>query len=318
MSRARRRRVDPLTVLVLVAFAAGIIVPLRGLGADIGRWAVTAAVVLLFFGYGVRTSRSELHDAARAWRLQVAVLVATFVAFPALGVLAHLVPGLGDLRGGVLYLALLPSTVQSSVVLTSVARGNVAGAITAATASNIAGIVATPVLVALLVGRSGGLGPGALVGVVTHLVVPFVAGQVAARWWAPWVRAHPTLTQVTDRGTVVLVAYVSVSGATVSGAWTSLTPGHLVVLVAVCAALLAAMLVGTWQAGAWLGLSRADRITLLMCGSKKSLATGLPMASVLFTPAVAASVALPVIVFHQLQLAVCAVLAQRLASEDSP
>ncbi|MCL2424433.1 MAG: bile acid:sodium symporter [Micrococcales bacterium] len=315
MPTTRRRRIDPLTVLVVVAFVAGLVGPLRGLGADIGRWAVTAAVVVLFFGYGVRTSRTELYDAVRAWRLQVGVLAATFVVFPVLGVAAHLVPGLGDLSAGVLYLALLPSTVQSSVVLTSVARGNVAGAVTAATASNILGIAATPALVAVLMGRSGGLGPGALVGVVTHLVVPFVAGQVAGRWWAPWVKAHPRLTQVTDRGTVVLVAYVSVSAATVSGAWTSMTPGHLVVLVTVCAVLLAAMLAATWYAGAWLGLDRPDRITLLMCGSKKSLATGLPMASVLFTPAVAASVALPVIVFHQLQLAVCAVLARRLAMQ---
>ncbi|MCL2091156.1 MAG: bile acid:sodium symporter [Micrococcales bacterium] len=316
--RDRRWGVDPLTGLVLVALVAGLVVPVRGAGADVGRWAVTAAVVLLFFGYGVRTSRAELRDAVRAWRLQVSVLVATFVVFPVLGVGAHLVPGLGDLSGGVLYLALLPSTVQSSVVLTSIAQGNVPGAITAATASNIIGIVATPVLVMLsgsvLMGRAGsGLGPGALVGVLTHLVLPFTVGQVAQRWWGPWLKGHSRVTKVTDRGTVVLVVYVSVSEATVSGAWTRLTPGHLAVLLAVCAVLLAVMLLVTWHGGAWLGLPRADRITLLMCGSKKSLATGLPMASVLFVPAVAASVALPVIVFHQLQLAVCAVLARRLS-----
>ena len=317
--RDRRWGIDPLTVLVLVVLVAGLVVPVRGVAADAGRWAVTVAVVLLFFGYGVRTSRAELHDAVRAWRLQVAVLVATFVVFPVLGVLAHLVPGLGDLGDGVLYLALLPSTVQSSVVLTSVARGNVPGAITAATASNVVGIVATPALVAVLMGRTGGgLGPGALVGVLTHLVVPFAAGQVAQRWWGLWVREHSQVTKVTDRGTVVLVVYVSVSEATASGAWTRLTPRHLAVLLAVCAVLLVAMLVATWRGGAWLGLPRGDRIALLMCGSKKSLATGLPMASVLFAPAAAASVALPVIVFHQLQLAVCAVLARRLGRAPEP
>jgi len=301
-------------VLVVVALVAGLVVPLRGTGAGLGRWTVTAAVVLLFFGYGVRTSRGELGEAVRAWRLQAAVLVATFVVFPVLGVVAHLVPGLGDLRPGVLFLALLPSTVQSSVVLTSVARGNVPGAITAATASNILGIALTPALVAVLMGRSGGLGPGALVGVLTHLVVPFAVGQVFSRWWGVWVTNHAHITKVTDRGTVVLVVYVSVSAATVAGAWTRVAPANLAVLGAVCTVLLAAMLVLTWRGGWWLGLDRADRITLLMCGSKKSLATGLPMASVLFVPAMAASVALPVIVFHQLQLAVCAVLARRLGA----
>jgi sodium/bile acid cotransporter 7 len=87
----------------------------------------------------------------------------------------------------------------------------------------------------------------------------------------------------------------------------------VLVLLVVCAAMLATMLVVTWNGGRRLGLDRADRIALLMCGSKKSLATGLPMASVLFAPAVAASVALPVIAFHQLQLATCAVVARRLA-----
>ncbi len=312
--RGRRPKVDLLTVLVLVALVAGLVVPVRGVAADVGEWAVTAAVVLLFFGYGVRTSRAELYGAVRAWRLQVSVLVATFVLFPVLGVLAHLAPGLGELSDGVLYLALLPSTVQSSVVLTSIARGNVPGAITAATASNIIGIVATPVLVAALMGGTGGgTGSGALVGVLTHLLLPFAAGQVAQRWWGAWAQRHAQITKVTDRATVVLVVYVSVSEATASGAWTRLAPGHLAVLLAVCAVLLTAMLLATWYGGAWLGLPRADRITLLMCGSKKSLATGLPMASVLFVPAVAASVALPVIVFHQLQLAVCAVLARRLS-----
>ncbi len=312
--RGPRWGVDLLTVLVVVALVAGLAVPVRGVAAEVGDWAVTAAVVLLFFGYGLRTSRAELYGAVRAWRLQVSVLVATFVLFPLLGFAAHLVPGLGDLSDGVLYLSLLPSTVQSSVVLTSIARGNVPGAITAATTSNIIGIVATPVLVAALMGGTGGgTGPGALVGVLTHLVLPFAAGQVAQRWWGRWAQGHAQITKVTDRGTVVLVVYVSVSQATVSGAWTRLTPEHLAVLIAVCAVLLTAMLLATWRGGAWLGLSRADRITLLMCGSKKSLATGLPMASVLFVPSVAASVALPVIVFHQLQLAVCAVLARRLS-----
>ena len=82
-----------------------------------------------------------------------------------------------------------------------------------------------------------------------------------------------------------------------------------------CAVMLASMLVLTWTGGGRLGLDRPDRIALLMCGSKKSLATGLPMAAVLFSPTLAASVALPVIVFHQLQLATCAVLARRLASQ---
>ncbi|MCG2799190.1 MAG: bile acid:sodium symporter [Cellulomonas sp.] len=306
--------VDPLTIAILTVLVLGLLVPVRGAGASVVGTASTAAIVLLFFLYGVRTSRAELSSAVRGWRLQSAILVSTFVAFPLIGLLASQAPFLSpDLRTGVLYLSLLPSTVQSSIVFTSIARGDVAGAITGATASNLLGIVLTPLLVAGLLGRSGGgLGADAVVGTLTQLLGPFVLGQLVQRRFGPWVRAHVSLTRVTDRATIVLVVYSSVSEATVSGAWSHLTVGALAGLLAVCALVLAAMLAFTWRGGALLGLDRGGRIALLMCGSKKSLATGLPMAAVLFTPAMAASVALPVIVFHQLQLAVCAMLARRL------
>ena len=306
--------VDPLTIAIVAVLVLGLLVPVRGAAAGAVGTVSTAAVVLLFFLYGVRTSRAELGAAVRGWRLQAAILVSSFVVFPLLGLLAAQAPFLSpDLRTGVLYLSLLPSTVQSSIVFTSIARGDVAGAITGATASNILGIVLTPLLVAGLLGRSGGgLGADAVVGTLTQLLGPFVLGQLVQRRLGPWVRAHPALTRFTDRATIVLVVYSSVSEATVSGAWAHLTLGALAGLLVVCALLLAAMLVLTWRGGALLGLDRGGRIALLMCGSKKSLATGLPMASVLFAPAMAAGVALPVIVFHQLQLAVCAMLARRL------
>ena len=196
------------------------------------------------------------------------------------------------------------------MVFTSVARGNVAGAITGATISNVVGIVLTPLLVGVLMVRTSGQAGGNLAGILLQLLLPFAAGQLVQRWLGPWLRARPHLTRVTDRSVIVLVAYTSVSQATVSGAWSHVTWVALVILVVVCAAMLATMLLLTWTGGGRLGLARGDRVALLMCGSKKSLATGLPMAAVLFAPALAASVALPVIVFHQLQLATCAVLAQ--------
>lgn len=148
------------------------------------------------------------------------------------------------------------------------------------------------------------------------LLVPFVLGQIAERWIGAWLRAHKTLTKVTDRSTILLVAYGAVSEAQVTGAWDGLTVVTFAVLFLVCVAVLAFMLWTTWFAGGRLGMDRADRIALLMCGSKKSLATGLPMAHVLFSPALAASVALPVILFHQIQLFVCALLARRLAEPE--
>ncbi|KQT02616.1 hypothetical protein ASG23_02905 [Cellulomonas sp. Leaf395] len=304
--------------MILSALLLGLLLPARGVVADVLDVARTAAIVLLFFLYGARMATGEVWAGLRGWRLQGSMLAATYVAFPVLGLLVQLLPDAvvsPELKTGLLYLSLLPSTVQASVVFTSIARGNVAGAITGATISNVVGIVLTPLLVGVLMVRTSGQAGGNLAGIVLQLLLPFAAGQLAQRWTGPWLRARPHLTRVTDRGAIVLVAYTSVSQATVSGAWSHVTWVALVVLVVVCAAMLATMLVLTWNGGRRLGLARDDRVALLMCGSKKSLATGLPMAAVLFAPALAASVALPVIVFHQLQLATCAVIARRLAAQ---
>ncbi|WP_456821048.1 bile acid:sodium symporter family protein [Cellulomonas sp. URHB0016] len=304
--------------MILAVLVLGLVLPARGTFADVVDVVRTGAIVLLFFLYGARMPTGEVWAGLRHWRLQGSMLVATYVVFPLLGLLAQVLPDevlAPDLKTGVLFLSLLPSTVQSSVVFTSIARGNVAGAITGATISNVAGVVLTPLLVGVLMSRTGATTGGSVSGVVWLLLVPFAAGQALQPWIGRWVRAHARLTRVTDRATLLLVAYASVSEAQVSGAWDRVTVGALVLLLVVCAVMLTVMLVLTWTGGGRLGLSRPDRVALLMCGSKKSLATGLPMASVLFAPALAAGVALPVIVFHQLQLATCAVVARRLAQD---
>lgn len=312
-----RGRVDPLVAMIVAVLLLGLWWPADGAAADVLEHVRTGAIVLLFFLYGARMPTHEVLAGLRNWRLQGAMLAATYVAFPVLGLLVQLLPDAvlaPELRTGLLYLALLPSTVQSSVVFTSVARGDVAGAITGATVSNVLGVVLTPLMVALLLGATtGGLDAGAVTGILFQILLPFVVGQLAQRRLGHWLRTHGGLTRVTDRATILLVAYTSVSEAQVSGAWDHVTGAALAVLAVVCAVLLAAMLALTWWGGGRLGLARPSRIALLMCGSKKSLATGLPMAAVLFSPVVAASVALPVIVFHQIQLATCAVVARRLA-----
>jgi sodium/bile acid cotransporter 7 len=304
--------------MILSALLAGLLIPARGGVAEALDIVRTAAIVVLFFLYGARLATGDVWAGLRNWRLQGSMLAATYVAFPVLGLGVQLLPDAlvaPELKTGLLYLSVLPSTVQSSVVFTSVARGNVAGAITGATLSNVVGIVLTPLLVAVLLVRTTGMAAGNVGGILLQLLLPFALGQLVQRWIGPWLRAHPQLTRVTDRSTLVLVAYTSVSEATVSGAWSHVTWRALGVLLVVCAAMLTVMLALTWRSGGWLGLARDDRVALLMCGSKKSLATGLPMAAVLFDPVLAASVALPVIAFHQLQLATCAVLARRLAAQ---
>lgn len=311
------RWLDPLTAMILGVLVLALLVPVPdgvAAGLDTVR---TVAIVVLFLLYGARMPTREVVDGLRRFRLQGSMLAATYVLFPLLGLAVQLLPDAvlaPDLRRGLLYLSVLPSTVQSSVVMTSLGRGNVAGAITGATISNVLGVVLTPLLVALLLGATGaGLDGGAVGGILLQLLLPFVVGQILQPWVGGWLRRHGSLTRVTDRATILLVVFSSVSEAQSAGAWDHLTVVSLVLLLVVCAVMLAIMLTVTWRGSAALGLDRPDRVALLMCGSKKSAATGLPMAAVLFAPALAASVALPVIAFHQLQIVVTAVLARRLA-----
>ncbi|MEN5075103.1 bile acid:sodium symporter [Isoptericola cucumis] len=326
MRRVLSRWVDPFVVVLMVVLVAGLVIPVGPGAQRVVDVVSDVAVTALFLVYGMRLSTREVWAGLRNGRLQGGILASTYVVFPLLGLLVAwaVVPLVGaPLAAGMLFLALLPSTVQSSVAFTSVARGNVAGAICGATVSNVLGMLLTPLLVLwLMPDASGAAGAGAAGGlggvrtVLVQLLLPFVVGQLLQPLVGDWVRARRWLTLSVDRGTILVVVFSAVAAASSAGVWAGTSAWVIAALLLVSAVLLAVMLAITWWGGAALRLPVTDRVALLMCGSKKSLATGLPMASVLFPVAVAGVVAVPVIIFHQLQLVVCAVLARRLALRD--
>lgn len=305
--------VDPYILLLLGTVGLAAFVPARGTAAAVTTGASTAAIALLFFLYGVRLSTREALAGLRHWRLHVTVLVCTFALFPLLGLAAGgLVPVFltHNLYTGLLFLTLVPSTIQSSIAFTSIARGNVPAAICAGSFSSLAGIVITPLLAATLLGGGGGFSANSLVKIVLQLLVPFVAGQVLRPWIGGFVTRHKKVLGLVDRGSILLVVYTAFSEGMVRGIWHQVSPLRLGGLLVVEAALLAVMLILTWYGGRALGFDREDRIAIQFAGSKKSLASGLPMASVLFG-AQASLAVLPLMLFHQMQLMVCAVIAKR-------
>ncbi|MGV9289415.1 bile acid:sodium symporter family protein [Streptomyces sp. NPDC003719] len=310
--------VDPYILLLLGTVGLAALLPARGTGADVASGASTVAIAFLFFLYGARLSTREAMDGLRHWRLHVTVLACTFVVFPLLGLAARgLVPALlsDPLYQGLLFLTLVPSTIQSSIAFTSIARGNVPAAICAGSFSSLAGIVLTPLLAAALLGNGGGgFSADSLIRIVLQLLVPFVAGQVLRRWIGGFVARHKKVLGLVDRGSILLVVYTAFSEGMVQGIWHQVSPARLAGLLVVEAALLAVMLLLTWYGARALGFGRADRIAIQFAGSKKSLASGLPMASVLFG-AHASLAVLPLMLFHQMQLMVCAVVAKRRAHD---
>ncbi|MEV4599609.1 bile acid:sodium symporter family protein [Amycolatopsis sp. NPDC049253] len=312
-------RIDPFIAAILLTVGIASLLPASGGTATGFGIAANIAVGLLFFLYGARLSSKEAVDGLKHWRLHVTVLSATFVLFPLLGLAASfLSPGLltSPLYTGVLFLCLLPSTVQSSIAFTSIAKGNVAAAICSASVSNLLGIVLTPLLVALLLSTGGpGVSGQAVLDIVLQLLVPFVAGQLARRWIGGWVSRHSAPLKLVDRGSILLVVYTAFSEGMTEGIWHQLDIGPLFVLLGVCVVLLAAVLTTTSVGARLLGFDRADRITIVFCGSKKSLASGLPMATVLFGHGQVGLIVLPLMLFHQIQLIVCAAMARRYARQ---
>ena len=323
MAGLNRIRPDPYTVALFGAVAVASFLPSRGVVAEILGWVTNLAIALLFFLHGARLPRHEVLEGARHWRLHLVILGSTFVLFPLLGLaLGFLLPVLPvrdpelaqQLYLGILFVCVLPSTVQSSIAFTSIARGNVPAAVCAATLSNLIGILLTPVLVGVLMRlHGGGISLAGLWRIVLQLLVPFVAGQILRPWLSGWVTRNRKLLGLTDRGTILLVVYTAFSEAVVQGIWHKLPPVWLALLVIVDGILLAVVLIATTGLSRLFRFPRADEAAIVFCGSKKSLASGAPMAQVLFAGSLVGMTMLPLMIFHQMQLVVCAALARRYA-----
>ncbi|WP_413705158.1 bile acid:sodium symporter family protein [Pseudomonas sp. Pseusp16] len=306
-----------LTLIGVVTLAS--LLPASGQVAVGFGWLTNIAIALLFFLHGAKLSRESIIAGAGHWRLHVLVFSLTFVVFPLLGLALKplLSPLIGnDLYMGMLYLCALPATVQSAIAFTSLARGNIPAAICSAAASSLFGIFLTPLLVTLLlnVHGEGSSTLDAILKISVQLLLPFIAGQIARRWIGNWVARNKSWLKFVDQGSILLVVYGAFSEAVIEGLWHQIPLLDLLGLVVACCVVLGLVLVASTVLGKAFGFNQEDRITILFCGSKKSLATGVPMAQVLFAGSTIGVLILPLMLFHQIQLMVCAVLAQRFAN----
>ena len=310
-------RLDPFLLSLLATVGLASVMPARGHAASLFSGLSTAGICLLFFLHGARLSPRAALDGVRQWRLHLFIFSLTFLLFPLLMLpLRLLEPSLlsHQLYAGLVFLSVLPSTVQSSIAFTSIARGNVAAAVCSASMSNLIGVVLSPLLVSLLLGSAARVSAGSVLTVAAELLLPFVAGQLARPRIIGALKAHPRMLTSVDRGSVLLVVYTAFGEGVVAGIWHHVSVGQLLILFGADAALLGVVLAASSTGGRLLGFDRGDRIAAVFCGSKKSLASGLPMATVLFPAATASTLVLPLMLFHQIQLFACAALARRYAA----
>jgi sodium/bile acid cotransporter 7 len=307
---------DGFTLSILAVVILGAFFPCSG---EAARWVGIGskiAIGLLFFLQGARLSRAAVLAGILHWRLHLVIFTATFIAFPLLGLALGPVSGTliaPPLYVGLLFLCTLPSTVQASVIFTSIAGGNVAAALCSASLSSIIGMVLTPLLVGLLLHAHGEASLNGAASIALQLLPPFIAGQVLQRWLEPWMKRNQRIVRRVDLGSILLMVYGAISAATLSGMWRLLPVTSFLVLAAVDGVLLSVMLSATTFAARRLGFVPEDRSAIAFCGTQKSLIMGIPMANALFAGATLGFVVLPMIVYHQMQFMACAALARRYA-----
>ncbi len=294
------------------------ILPARGSAVPVVDWLVNILVFLLFLLYGARLEPRETLDGLKHWRLHLTILGCTFVVFPLIGIaLRVLVPWAVSplLYLGLLWVCLVPSTVQSSINFTSIARGNVPGAIVSATTSNLLGTFITPVLAFWLVSSNSGITitASSILDVLVQILLPFILGQLSRPLTARFVTEHKKPLKFVDNGVILVVVYSAFSSGMREHIWSMTSGAQLATTILICLVLLVVMLWLTWALGGWLHFDRADRIAIQFCGTKKSLATGLPMATVLFTGQPVGLIVLPLMIFHMSQLIACGWISGRYA-----
>ncbi|MDG3555503.1 bile acid:sodium symporter [Acinetobacter bereziniae] len=306
---------DRFTILLVAMVLLASFLPISGQAAAIFGKVTTIAIAVLFFLHGAKLSREAVVEGILHWKLHALVFAITFIVFPVLGLMAKpvLEPLLGQqLYWGFLFMCFLPSTVQSSIAFTSVAKGNVAAAVCSASFSNLIGMFITPILVSLFIfGQSKhNYDPtSSIIEITLLLLVPFILGQVLRPYVFPLMQKKPKIVKVFDQGSILMVVYGAFSGAVVAGLWHQVSLTTLIYLVLACSVLLTAIMLLALYIPKWLGFSQADQISIFFCGSKKTLASGVPMAQILFIGQPLGMIVLPIMIFHQIQLMVCGVIA---------
>jgi sodium/bile acid cotransporter 7 len=312
-----RLPIDPYLLMLLATVGLAFAVPARGGAKSVADIGVYAAVAGLFFLYGARLSPAAVWAGITHWRLQALVFASTFLLFPLIGLAlgAAIKPFFpADITIGLMFLCVLPSTVQSSIAFTSIARGNIPAALCSASLSNMAGVFVTPLLSALMFPSGGGVSTSAFGEIALQILLPFALGQAVRPWIGAWLLRHRMITSVVDRGSILLIVYAAFSAGMVAGVWSRLSLANLAAVGALDLVVLGLVILATTQLSRRLGFSTEDEIAIVFCGSKKSLAGGLPMASILFPGHAVALIVLPLMIFHQAQLFVCATLARRYAA----
>ena len=313
---------DPMLRLLSLAIVLAAFLPAMGPARSAAQTVANAAIFVLFLLNGLRIERRDILAGMADWRFLLPLVAWVFGAMALAGlVLARLgqaeLPALVAL--GFLYLGALPSTVQSAASYTSLAGGRVALSVVSAALLNVLGVFVTvPIFLALGGSGEGAVGSEAIMKILIMLVLPLALGLLLQYRARSFTARHRHRIVWIDRWVIAIAVYVAFSGAVEQGIWTLIDWSGWIIVIGLVAIFLAIGHFGAWLAGGALGLPMADRIAFLFAGAQKSAAVGAPLAAILFPPAAAGFIVVPLLLYHLLQLVVAAPLSSRLARLHPP
>jgi len=275
-------------------------------------------IALLFFFYGLRLSPEKLVNDMKNWRLHLLIQSVTFIVFPLLVLLFR--PFLKGTDNEVLwlavfFLAVLPSTVSSSVIMVSIAKGNIPSAIFNASISGVIGIVVTPLLMGFFLEKQAEAFDfgGVMADLFITILLPVIAGLLLHRFWGSWATRNNRYLSLFDKSVILSVVYRSFSDSFLGGIFHGISWLDLTLLTASVIALFFVVLNLTRALTRLMKFNREDSITVIFCGSKKSLMHGSVMAGVIFAGSSAGSNFLvPIIIYHACQLFFISLIAQKM------
>lgn len=308
---------------MLAAIALAAILPLLGQsGGLLHLDTITGlGIALIFFLHGVGLSPQAIKQGISNWRLHIFVQSATFIVYPLLWLLlgpAFQAVMPSALAFGFCYLFVLPSTISSSVAMTSVAKGNVPAAIFNASLSSLLGVLITPFLIQLFMGMEGVKLDilDTVLSISKLLLLPMIVGQLCRPIALKTLEKRKAIINKIDKWVILLIVYNAFSDSVADGIWHDFEWQTLGVVLIVATVVLLLMVQSITWAARRAGFSREDEITAVFCGTKKTLAAGVPMAKVIFgANPMLGMILLPIMFYHQIQIFYCAILANRYAKE---
>lgn len=281
-------------------------------------------VAAVFFLHGLGLSPQAMKAGLTNWRLHIFIQLATFAAYPIIWVvfgvtfLAYMPSALAF---GFCYLLVLPSTITSSVAMTSVGKGNVPAAILNASLSSLIGVLMTPLLIQLFMGFEGAELDlmDSVTAIAKLLLVPMIAGQLLRPYLLTWVEKHKSVVSKVDKYVILLIVYNAFCDSVMNGIWSHFSVTLLAASIIVCILILLVMVhLIQWSARRFC-FDLPDEVAAVFCGTKKTLAAGIPMAKVIFgTDPSLGMILLPIMLYHPIQIFYCAVLANRYARQSEP